>query len=116
MSPGPGSWVQAGPSNSASNLGQVSDQPLTFTDVAAVTVSNSDIALVAADAAGIARTVIISMKPNVDTGIHLSFGGTAATTDLFLPPGIYSFVTQQAVSAIRAGAADVIVYLATAKV
>lgn len=114
--PGDSSWFQQGPGNTASSLGQVSDQPLTFSDAAAVTVSNSDIALVAADTAAVARTVILSMKSTVDTGIHVSFGGAAATTDLFLGPGVYSFVTTQAINAIRAGAADVIVYIATAKV
>ena len=111
-----GSWFQQGPGNVSSALGMVSDQPLDFTDVAAVTVSNVSIALVAADATAVGRTVVISMKATADTGIHISFGGTADSTDLFLGPGIYSFVTREAIKAIRAGAADVVVYLATAKV
>lgn len=110
------SWFQQGPGNSAAQLGSVSDQTLDFTDVSAVTVSNSSIALVAADATGVGRTVIISMKSTVDTGIHISFGGSATTSLLFIGPGIYSFVTAEAINAIRGGAADVIVYLATAKV
>lgn len=113
---GVGSWFQQGPGNSSAQLGSVSDQTLAFTDVSAVTAGAASGALIAADTTGIGRTVIISIKSTADTGIHVSFGGVATTSMLFLGPGIYSFVTTQAIACIRAGAADVTVYVATAKV
>lgn len=96
-------------------LGQVSDQPLTYTNRVANAISNASEELVAAVTSGAGRQVVITIPPSADTGVHIHFGaGDAVTTDLLLPPGFYSFSTLQRIAMIRGGAADVTVYWATA--
>lgn len=106
-----GSWFQQGPGNSGSSLGQVSDEPLTWTVADAVTVGAASGTLVAA-ATGIGRLVGISVPNTATGGVHINLGGGAATTNKYLlQPGDRIFIpTEQAITAIRAGASDVTVY------
>lgn len=98
---------------SNNSIGQVSDEPLTFTAPDASVVGAASAELVAAGT-GTGRTVIISVPSTATAGIHVNFGA-AATTNKFLiqPGGSLTLVTEQQIRAIRAGASDVTVYVLT---
>lgn len=97
--------------NAASySIGQVSDEPLSWTVLAAATVGAASGVLVPAGS-GVGRTVALKVPSSAADGILLDYGADASATDWLLEAGESIVVnTEQEVRAIRAGAADVTVY------
>lgn len=96
----------------SASLGQVSDEPLTFTNDGVITVTNASGTLLAAGT-GNGRQIWIKVPITADTGICINFGGAAATTSTQLvEPGETVFIPcEQAITAIRAGSTNVSVYV-----
>lgn len=100
----------------STTLGQVSAEPLTWTVPNAVTVGAASGELIAA-ASGNGRLVQIKVPTTATTGIHINFGAAATTSKMFVEPGErVTYSTEQQVTAIRGGASDVTVYVASAVV
>lgn len=112
MTPSPITFHSQRQDRAASSIGQVSSEPLTWAVTAAVTVGAASGTLLAA-AAGTGRLVWIKVPSSASVGIHIDFAAAAATTDMLIEPGETVFIaTEQEIRAIRAGSADVTVYLA----
>lgn len=60
------------------------------------------------------RQIRLKVPSTADTGVYLEFGGGAATTKHFVEAGDCEyFDSNQAITVIRAGAANVTVYVST---
>lgn len=100
---------QAGKQGPAQSIGQVSDEPLTWTVTPDVTVGAASGVLLAA-ATGTGRRVTLYVPEAAVAGIRIDFGAAAGATDFLLEPGrSWSEPTEQEIRAVRAGASDVAV-------
>lgn len=98
-------------------VGEVAEQPLTYSPNASAVVGAASAELVAADAGAVGRVVEIYVSAAADTGIHVAFGEAATVSHWFIPAGASKqFNTTQQIRAIRANAADVTVYVLVGKV
>lgn len=109
-----GSWFQATKRDTAGvSTGKVSDEPLTFTSTKTATAGGVSTTLLAAAAAGtITQTVTLSILANADTGVYINFGGAATTNNYLIQPGgSLTVTTLQSITGLKAGTAEVTVYL-----
>lgn len=91
----------------------VSETDLTVTVPNAATVTAVDSTIVAAGATG-ERDIVVAVPTTADTGIYVNFGAAATSSKFLMQPGSsLKANTNQALHALRAGAADVTVYLMT---
>lgn len=87
---------------------------LDWTPLAPVTATGTSGTLLAAVPAGTNRHVRICVPWATDTGVYLNFGGGAATNRHLLEAGAdHMIVCDQAITVIRAGAANAVVYPST---
>lgn len=94
------------------SLGQVSSEPLTWSDPDKVTATNASGALLAAGT-GTGRLVWIKVLSTATTGVCINFGAAATTSDMPIEPGEAVFIsTEQAINVIRLGALNCDVYVA----
>lgn len=108
-----GTFFQATQPVSIAAIVEVSDADETLTIPDAVTVGSTSTALVAAGSTGL-REIVISVPRSADTGIHINVGAAATTAKFLIEAGgTLTLNTNQAVNAIRAGAADVTTYTIT---
>ena len=92
------------------SIGQTSDEPLTWTVLAAATVGAASGVLVPAGS-GTGRTVVLKVPSTATAGVLIDYAAAADATDWFIEAGESLVVpTRQEIRAIRAGAADVTVY------
>lgn len=91
----------------ASSIGQISNEPLTWTASDAVTVGAASGVLLAA-AEGTGRVVRIKVPLSATTGICINYAAPATTAKQLIEPGETEYIpTEQEIRAIRAGAVDV---------
>lgn len=98
--------------NANYQAGKTSQEPLTWTPSQVVAGAASG--TLAAASSAVTRRVAIVVPSSADTGVYLNYGATAAAagTGFFLPAGSSrEWDTLQKVNVIRAGAADVTVYV-----
>lgn len=85
---------------------------LTYTAPTQATVGASASAIVVAGAAVTLRRITVWVPANADSGIYVNPAGTATSAHFLIPPGGHGiWNTNQALSAIRAGSADVTAYI-----
>ena len=85
---------------------------LTYTAPEQKTVGAAAANLVAAGAAATLRRITVWVPNGSDTGIYCNPAGTATSSHFLIPPGGHGiWDTNQALSAIRAGSADVTAYV-----
>lgn len=93
------------------SIGQASDEPLTWAVQPAATVGAASGVLVPAGA-GVGRNVLLKVPSTAAVGILLDFAAAAGATDFFVEAGESLVLpTRQEIRAVRAGGADVTVYV-----
>jgi len=109
-----GSWYQATKRDTAGvSTGKVSDEPLTFTMTNVTTAGGASTALLTAST-GITRTVTLSILAAADTGVYINAGAAATSANYLIQPGgSLTITTLQVLNGIRAGSAEVVVYIAS---
>lgn len=98
------------------SIGQVSSEPLVWSDPVTVTAGLASGVLLAAGL-GTGRTVWLKVPVGATTGICINFTAPATTSDMLIEPGESVFLaTEQELRCIRAGLADVTVHITTGTV
>lgn len=112
-----GTWTVTGPLTDTqlrATPPEVADADMMLTVPNAVTVGVADSTIIAAGTTG-ERDIVISVPTTADTGIYVNAGAAATTSKFLVQAGGRLFLnTNQAIHALRAGAADVTAYIITA--